>query len=113
MSGPTEEEIAAVSYSPRVTAFDIESAIKEVHYFHPALALPDPNGTPHDHALWTTTFCAIELKSGYVAYGQSTPASAANFNEDIGRRLAYEKAFDQLWPLFGFALKQKLHDVGG
>jgi len=40
--------------------------------------------------------------------GKSAPASADNFNADLGRKLAYEDAIRQLWPLMGFALRERL-----
>ena len=108
----SETDIEAVSKFPRIKLKDIEMAIMGVHYFHPAEALNDPGGYPKDNALWTTTMCAIELSNGYVVYGKSTPASAKNFDEKIGQRLAYEDAVRQVWPLMGFMLRQKLHDAG-
>ena len=30
-----------------------------------------------------------------------------NYNEEIGNKIAYDNAFRQLWPLFGFLLAEK------
>jgi hypothetical protein len=35
-------------------------------------------------------------------------ASPENFNADLGRKFAYEDAVRQLWPLMGYALRDKL-----
>ena len=35
-------------------------------------------------------------------------SASANFNAELGRKLAYEDAIRQLWPLMGFALRDKL-----
>jgi len=105
----SEIELDEVSKHPRIKLKDIEMSIVGVHYFHPAEALNDPGGYPKESALWTTTICAVELENGYVVYGKSTPASAKNFNEKIGQRLAYDDAVRQVWPLMGFMLRDKLH----
>ena len=31
----------------------------------------------------------------------------ANFDKAIGNRIAYDNAFNKLWPLFGFLLAEK------
>lgn len=66
-----------------------------------------------EYVLWppgsVNTICAITLKNGYVLHGTAACADPANYQEEIGRRLAHEKAFDQLWPLYGFALKELLN----
>jgi hypothetical protein len=41
--------------------------------------------------------------------GKSAPANAENFDAEVGKQLAYEDAIRQLWPLLGYALKQKLY----
>jgi hypothetical protein len=43
-----------------------------------------------------------------MVIGKSVPASPDNFNPDLGRKLAYEDCIRQLWPLMGFALKERL-----
>jgi hypothetical protein len=54
-----------------------------------------------------STVCAIELDNGFIVYGQAACVDPANFDPLIGRKIAYEHAFDQLWPLFGFLLAEK------
>ncbi len=34
--------------------------------------------------------------------------SAANFDAELGRKLARQKAIDQIWPLMGYELRTKL-----
>jgi hypothetical protein len=40
--------------------------------------------------------------------GKSAPASPENFNAELGKKFAYEDAVRQLWPLMGFALRDRL-----
>jgi len=55
----------------------------------------------------TVTLCSIVLDNGYSVRGESACVDPANFNQDIGRQLAYEDAFRKLWPLFGFLLAER------
>jgi hypothetical protein len=50
----------------------------------------------------------LVLKNGFTVIGKSAPASAANFNAELGKKLAYEDAIRQVWPLMGFSLRDRL-----
>lgn len=52
----------------------------------------------------TVTICMIELDNGYSVRGESACVDPANFDEEVGRNIAYDDAFRKLWPLFGFML---------
>lgn len=52
------------------------------------------------------TFCIVTLDNGFLVTGQSCCVEVADFNEDTGRKMAYDDAFDQLWPYFGFLTKE-------
>jgi hypothetical protein len=41
-------------------------------------------------------------------HGASGVASPENFNAEIGRKVARQKAIDQIWPLMGYELRTKL-----
>ena len=56
--------------------------------------------------------CTITLDNGFTTRGDSVCVDPANFREDIGKTIAYNKAFDQLWPFFGFLLCEKLNGPG-
>lgn len=56
----------------------------------------------------TLTHCAITVKSGFVFTGESACVDEASFDEKIGQHYAYENAFEKMWLLYGFWLKQKL-----
>jgi hypothetical protein len=52
--------------------------------------------------------CVLILRNGFTVVGTSACASPANFNEEIGRRLARERAIDQVWPLMGYDLRTQI-----
>lgn len=96
----TDEQSAAVQKTPhRVSLDQIETSIDEVEYVR-------SNVAPQ------LTLALVKFKNGYVQVGQSAPADPANFNEDLGKTFAYEDAIRKAWPLFGFALCDKLANKG-
>lgn len=48
------------------------------------------------------------MRNGFIMVGKSAPTSPENFNAELGRKLAYEDCIRQLWPLMGFALRDRL-----
>ena len=42
---------------------------------------------------------------------QSACVDKANFSEELGRKYAYEDAFEQLWELEGYAMRQRLFEA--
>lgn len=98
MEETIEEEIERKGLTaPRVTPDMIEAAVnKEVpvawHVFP---------GT-------TQTVCMITLVNGFTILGDSACASPENFDEQLGRRLAYEDAKKKIWPFLGFKLCEAL-----
>lgn len=54
----------------------------------------------------TITLCTILLDNGYTVRGESACVNAANYDEQIGDRYAFDDAFKKLWPLFGFLLAE-------
>jgi hypothetical protein len=110
-----EQEIQAKGLTaPRVTPADIEANIVCENYFtaeHGAhAAFQDGDGDPprYDGPLSLLTFCVLTLKNGFTVTGESACASPANFNAEIGRTIARENAINKLWPLMGYALKERL-----
>ena len=81
--------------APRLTPAHIDSVIKEIKYH----VVP---GT-------TATICSLILMNGYVVNGESAAASQANFNEIIGKEIAYNNARDKIWPLLGYQLRDRLY----
>jgi hypothetical protein len=100
MSNPAEiafeQEIQAKGLTaPRLTPADIDAVIvDEAYHLFP--------GT-------TLTVCCLTLRNGFSVVGESATASAANFDESIGRRLARSDARDKIWRLEGYLLRERLH----
>ena len=57
----------------------------------------------------TCTICALILKNGYVVVGKAAAISMENFDEEIGKQVAYSDAREQIWALEGYAIKDSLY----
>ncbi len=111
---------AGANIAPRVTPADIEAAIVSEHYFtarEGVLGMLAADGVPpgiYEQAnaapqpLGLLTFCVLVLRNGFTVTGESACASPENFNSEIGRRIARENAVSKVWPLLGYALKERL-----
>lgn len=77
--------------APRLTPTDIDSTIKAQEYFRVANT--------------TTTVCAIILNNNYVVIGKSAAVSMENFDEELGRKIAFDDAREQIWALEGYCMK--------
>lgn len=85
--------IVATKTAPRVTEGSIKARIANVQYIlTPALL----------------TICIITMVNGFMVHGVSAAASPENFEEEVGRRYAYDNAFKQLWQLEGYLLRETL-----
>ena len=60
------------------------------------------------HLSETLTVCVLTLRNGFIVTGESACVSPANYDKAIGENIAYKNAFDKLWLLEGYALKNKL-----
>ncbi len=59
----------------------------------------------------TVTVCLLHLKNGAKVTGTNYGGvSPENFNPEMGMKLSYEAARQQVWPLEGYLLKQKLFE---
>ena len=113
----------------RVTPADIEANIASEHYFTAgegvigAFAAGEFDSRGSDvvilrrdiastevikPSLNLLTFCVLVLRNGFTVTGESACASPENFDADMGRRMARQKAIDQLWPMLGYELRTKL-----
>jgi hypothetical protein len=106
----TEAECAEGRTAPRVSLADIEANIAETHYVLGAQAVNAIGGVSEYAGLDTLTIALVVLRNGFTIIGKSAPASAANFDLQLGRKLAYEDAVRQIWPLMGYALRQRLFE---
>ena len=90
-----EQEIQSKGLTaPRLTPALIDEQVKDVDYY----VFP---GT-------TLTVCAMTLQNGFIVTGESAAASPENFNEEIGRKIAYDNARNKIWAFEGYALRDVL-----
>ncbi len=104
--------------APRVTPADIEANIESWWYFTAADGVNGAfaAGTPHTEQpplgaaspLRLLTFCVLVLRNGFTVTGESACASPENFDAEIGRKIARQNAVNKVWPLMGYALKDRL-----
>ena len=77
--------------APRLTPSLIDGKIVK-KYYH---IVPDT----------TLTICVLTLENGYQVVGKSASVSKDNFNKEIGEKIAFEDAREQIWNLEGYLLK--------
>lgn len=113
-----EQEIQAKGLTaPRVTPERIEEVITSEFYFTAADGVEGasghrPNSVRAGTALGLLTVCVLVLKNGFTVTGESACASPENFNAELGRKIARQKAVEKIWPLEGYLLRQRLHEAG-
>ncbi len=113
-----ESEIVAKGLTaPRVTPADLQDNIASEHYFTAADGIgrvnkgETSNSGKNPACLGLLTFCILVLRNGFTVTGESACASPENFDAELGRKIARQNAVEKMWPLLGFALKQRLHDA--
>lgn len=84
----------AAQTAPRVTPARLDEVIAQTTFYQHRLL----------------TICVLDLANGFIVTGESACADAANFDEAIGQKIAYDNARNKIWPLEGYLLRQKLHD---
>lgn len=90
--------VVAAKTAPRVTEESIKAKIKNVAYIKVVNA---------------GTLCVITMENGWMSTGFSAPASIENYDEEVGKRYAYENAFKPLWQLEGYLLREQQHILYG
>lgn len=102
--------------APRVTPADIEANIVGEYYFTAQEGVEgaskiavgyDFKSDPAKH-LGLLTFCVLVLRNGFTVTGESACASPENFDAELGRKIARQNAVNKVWPLMGYALKERL-----
>ena len=84
--------------APRLTPDSIDAVIvAEQYHVFPGTCL---------------TVCVLTLANGFTVTGESACASPANFNKEIGQKIAREQAREKIWQLEGYLLKQRLYEQG-
>lgn len=89
-----KEALAKCPSPELVTKEHVEKKIHAVNFFNPTATL---------------TVCVLELENGFNVVGQSAPVDPANFNKEIGQKVAYEQAFGKVWEFEGYLWKQSLY----
>lgn len=90
-----EAEIQAKGKTaPRITPDHIDAQIVKADY--------------HVFPGTTLTVCALTLRNGFTVVGESASASPENFDADLGKKIARDKARDKIWALEGYLLRSKL-----
>ncbi|HWT40580.1 MAG TPA: Gp49 family protein [Dongiaceae bacterium] len=80
----------------------------------PKLTVADLEATIVGEAFWrlgesTATVCQLRLRNGFVVEGISHCAAPENFNQEEGEKWARKAAFEKIWDLEGYLLKERLH----
>lgn len=87
--------VAAGKTAPRIGPEDVDGCIASDAY--------------HVFPGTTVTVCCLTLDNGFTTIGQSACADPSNFDESIGRQIAYRNAREQIWHLLGFRLRDFLN----
>jgi hypothetical protein len=82
--------------APRLTPALIDANIKNDQYYR----FPGTN----------TTVCCITLNNDFTVTGESSCVSSANFDEALGKKIAFENARDKIWQLEGYLLAQNISE---
>ena len=103
-----DAEAAAVQKTPnRVTLDDLRNEIAGEYTFtlgDVARGLNLPVLADMD----ITTLHVCVLRNGFTTIGTAASADRENFNAEFGARRAREKAVEQIWPLLGFRMRDRL-----
>lgn len=105
--------------APRITPSAILANIASEHYFTALDGTQSTGGAGVQHhyppdpseSLALLTFCVLVMSNGFTVTGESACASPENFDADVGRKIARANAMNKIWPLMGYELKQRLHDI--
>ncbi len=106
-----EAEIVAKGLTaPRITPASIEAKIADEVYFTAQDGVNGAYGMPREapSPLALLTICVLVMENGFTVIGKSACASPENFDAELGKKIARADAFNQLWPLEGYLLRDKL-----
>lgn len=94
-----EQEIQDAGLNaPRVTLDDLTANIVDVEYV-----------THVSRSGQVLRWAVLTAANGFAVTGRpSVAVSKENDNAEIGCQVAYDNAFRELWPLMGYALKERL-----
>lgn len=81
----------------RLTPNDLDELIERVEFIQ-----PDDS---------TITFCTLHLINGCQVTGHSNVIDPANYNAELGKTAAFNRAKEKIWELEGYALKRSMFDL--
>lgn len=100
----------AMATAPRVSLASMKEKITNQFEFVAGEVLAgDQPGRDVPESLKVLSICVLVMKNGFTVIGKAAPASEENFNRALGKQFAYEDAIRQLWPLEGYALRERLN----
>lgn len=79
----------------KLTYEHIQSVIKSVEYVQ----------------VGVLTICVLTLQNGFTVTGESACSSLAFFDEEIGRKIARDKAENKIWQLESYLAKQRTFEA--
>lgn len=91
---PEQEAPEPAAPVDRVTVESIEAKIVSEDYLN-------REGT-------TLTLCVLTLANGFTVTGESACVDPRNFDPELGRKYAREAAFEKIWPLEGYLLREQM-----
>lgn len=96
-----------------VSKTSIEAKIRGVYFINAGAAVQasDQGYNERDlEELKLVTICIIIMENGFKVEGTSACVDPSRYNEAIGRKEAYDNAFEKIWEKEGYLLKQKLFE---
>lgn len=98
--------------APRLTPDLIDAQIVSIHYGRASEIYPMNQETAPlattTIAMSCLTICVLVLRNGFTIVGKSACASPENFDSDLGKKIAYADARQQIWALEGYQLRTSL-----
>lgn len=111
-----DEDLSAKSATaPRVSVEALKDTIADLTFVNLGKAIEgcqrsaESGQTTATAPTFLMTLAVVTCVNGFVVVGKSAPASAANFDKAKGEQFAYEDAMRQLWPMKGYALRERLY----
>ena len=96
MSDGQRDEMLANRPAPTVTLDSIHAKIRDTKFVNEGVL----------------TIALLTLENGYTVTGQSACADPANFDEELGKKIAVDDAVKKVWPLEGYLLRESLFRQG-
>ena len=93
----------------KVTAELIHSKIESVVYFNAGAVNTTPVTEDVQRELNLVTHCIIVLQNGFKVEGTSACVDPSSYDKALGEKFAFENAFEKIWPLEGYLLKEQMY----